>query len=74
MVTSSEKPAEHRNKTCLKQNHVECHQAKSTGKADNEENKMAAIRGNTPKRRSKQSMAEELMSLVSEEEYVELVQ
>ena len=35
---------------------------------------MVAIRGNTPKRRPKQSMAEELMSLVSEEEYVNMVQ
>ena len=35
---------------------------------------MAAIRGNTPKKRSKSSMAEELMSLVSEEEYINNVQ
>ena len=41
---------------------------KKRGKAD-EKYKMAAIRGNTPKRVKKQSMAEELMSLVNLEEY-----
>ena len=35
--------------------------------------KMAAIRGNTPKQRKK-SMAEELMALVTDEEYVEVVE
>ena len=41
---------------------------KKHGKAD-ENYKMAAIRGNTPKRGKKQSIAEELMSLVNLEEY-----
>ena len=36
--------------------------------------KMVAIRSNTPKRRNKQTMVEELMSLVNEEEYVDTVQ
>ena len=34
---------------------------------------MAAIRGNTPKKKKK-SIAEELMLLVTDEEYVELVE
>ena len=46
---------------------------KKRGKTADEFYKMAAIRGNTPKRR-KLSMAEELMSLVNEEEYAECVQ
>ena len=45
---------------------------KKRGKTADEFNKMAAIRGNTPKRR-KMSMAEELMTLVNDEEYTDCV-
>ena len=51
---------------------TERYQAKSTGKAD-AISKMATNRGNTPKRR-RNTIAEELMALVSDEEYVEEVE
>ena len=54
-------------------NNIRISPGKKRGKRADELYKMAAKRGNTPKRR-KMSMAEELMTLVSEEEYADNVQ